>query len=98
MVRAEGGGYDNDDPPSALLAACEPAPTPPIPAADEEAAAADHLARLQRPSKTRRKEASHELQALGAALVELSDERLAGLGLSEPLLDADPGVSADSQP
>jgi len=56
--------------------------------ADEDAAAADNLARLQRPSKTRRKEASHELQSLGAALVELSDERLAGLSLNEPLLDA----------
>jgi ribosome-associated protein len=56
--------------------------------ADEDAAAADNLARLQRPSKTRRKEASHDLQLLGAALVELSDERLAGLGLTEPLLDA----------
>ena len=63
-------------------------PDLPDPAADQDAAAADHLARLQRPSKTRRKEASHELQALGEALVEFSDERLAGLGLSEPLLDA----------
>jgi len=63
-------------------------PDLPDPAADEEASAADHLARLQRPSKTRRKEASHELQSLGEALVELSDERLAGLGLTEPLLDA----------
>ena len=63
-------------------------PDLPDPAADEEPAAADPLARLQRPSKTRRKEASHELQLLGAALVEFSDERLAGLGLNEPLLDA----------
>jgi len=62
-------------------------PDPPAPSADDTAAA-DHLARLQRPSKTRRKVASHELQALGAALVELPDERLAGLGLGEPLLDA----------
>ena len=63
-------------------------PDLPDSAADEDAAAADSLARLQRPSKTRRKEASHDLQSLGAALVELSDERLAGLGLTEPLLDA----------
>ena len=62
-------------------------PDPTAPSA-EEIAAADNLARLQRPSKTRRKEASHELQGLGASLVELSDERLAGLGLAEPLLDA----------
>ena len=52
------------------------------------AADAEPLARAQRPSKTRLKEASHELQSLGAALVELADERLAGLGLPEPLLDA----------
>ena len=64
-------------------------PLPALPdRAVEEAAAQENLARLQRPSKTRRKEASHELQALGASLVELSDDRLAGLGLAEPLLDA----------
>ncbi len=55
------------------------------PAGDAEP---DGLARLQRPSKTRLKEASHELQSLGAALIELSDERLQGLGLPESLLDA----------
>jgi ribosome-associated protein len=53
-----------------------------------DAAADENLGRLQRPSKTRRKEASHEFQSLGAALVDLYDERLAGLGLAEPLLDA----------
>ena len=63
-------------------------PDLPDPDAAEDAAAAESLARLQRPSKTRRKEESHELQALGAALLELSDERLASLGLAEPLLDA----------
>ena len=41
-----------------------------------------------RPSKTRRKAASHDLQSLGEALVEMSDDHLAGLGLSEPLFDA----------
>jgi len=41
-----------------------------------------------RPSKTRRKFASHELQSLGEALLELGDDRLATLGLDEPLLDA----------
>ena len=41
-----------------------------------------------RPSKTRRKIASHDLQALGEALLELGDERLATLGLDESLLDA----------
>jgi ribosome-associated protein len=48
----------------------------------------DALARLQRPSKTRLKAASHELQSLGAALAELPDDRLDGLNLPEPLLDA----------
>jgi len=42
----------------------------------------------ERPSKTRRKIASHELQSLGEALLELGDDRLASLGLGEPLLDA----------
>ena len=41
-----------------------------------------------RPSKTRLKQDSHELQDLGEALVELPEYRLAGLALSEPLLDA----------
>ncbi len=41
-----------------------------------------------RPSKTRLKHDSHELQDLGVALVELPDNRLDGLALSEPLLDA----------
>jgi ribosome-associated protein len=43
---------------------------------------------FERPSKTRRKAASHDLQALGAALLEMSDEHVAGLGLEEPLVDA----------
>ena len=42
----------------------------------------------ERPSKTRLKQASHELQALGVALVELSDERLAKVSMPERLLDA----------
>lgn len=40
------------------------------------------------PSKTQRKEASHELQRLGAELVALSDERLAAIELPEALRDA----------
>ena len=71
----------------AFVPAVRPLPDPPDRTA-EQAAAQENLARLQRPSKTRRKEASHELQSLGADLLELSDERLAGLGLAEPLLDA----------
>ena len=42
----------------------------------------------ERPSKTRRKIASHELQSLGESLLEFGDDHLATLGLDEPLLDA----------
>lgn len=44
--------------------------------------------RLLRPSKTRLKQASHEAQALGVALLDFADERLLALGLAEPLVDA----------
>ncbi len=44
--------------------------------------------RIMRPSKTRRKQASHDLQALGVALVELSEERLRNLEMPESLFDA----------
>jgi len=40
------------------------------------------------PSKTRRKQAMHDLQDLGEALVALEPSRLAGLGLPERLVDA----------
>ncbi len=43
---------------------------------------------MDRPSKTRLKQASHELQELGEALVAFPDHRLEPLGLGEPLLDA----------
>ncbi|CAN5257768.1 hypothetical protein BH11PSE9_BH11PSE9_08900 [soil metagenome] len=46
------------------------------------------LSALMRPSKTRMKQVSHELQALGEAVVALPDDRIAGLPISEPLLDA----------
>jgi len=39
-------------------------------------------------SKTRRKQEMHELQALGAALVELAESRLSALGLDADLLQA----------
>lgn len=42
----------------------------------------------QRPSKTRRKEAMHELQDLGAALVELSTGQLKRIDLPEEILEA----------
>lgn len=41
-----------------------------------------------RPSKTRRKQASHELQELGEAVVALPDARIDALTVSETLLDA----------
>lgn len=43
---------------------------------------------MERPSKTRLKQASHELQDLGAAVVALPDDRLDGLAIAEQLLDA----------
>ncbi len=45
-------------------------------------------ARMLRPSKTRMKQQSHDLQALGVALLDFPAERLLALGLSEPLVDA----------
>ena len=42
----------------------------------------------ERPSKTRRKKISHDLQDLGEAAVALPDARLVGLAVSEVLLDA----------
>jgi ribosome-associated protein len=44
--------------------------------------------RRERPSKTRLKQASHELQDLGEALVELPDDRLDALAIPDVLLDA----------
>jgi ribosome-associated protein len=41
-----------------------------------------------RPSKTRRKKESHDLQALGEAAVALPDSRLDGVAVDEALLDA----------
>lgn len=41
-----------------------------------------------RPSKTKLKQVSHELQDLGEAVVALPDKRLDGLPISETLLDA----------
>jgi ribosome-associated protein len=53
-----------------------PAPVP----EDDEAA--------DRPSKTRRKQASHDLQDLGVELAAMSDERVAALPIDERLRDA----------
>ncbi|MBX3605990.1 MAG: DUF615 domain-containing protein [Piscinibacter sp.] len=43
---------------------------------------------VDRPSKTQRKKASHELQDLGEALVALPEDRVAALPLPEALADA----------
>jgi len=43
---------------------------------------------IERPSKTQLKKASHDLQDLGEALVELPDHRLAELEIDESLVDA----------
>jgi ribosome-associated protein len=51
-------------------------------------AAADTLATLLRPSKTRRKHDSHALQELGLALTELPESRLETLPMAESLRDA----------
>jgi ribosome-associated protein len=40
------------------------------------------------PSKTRRKQQMHDLQALGSELVELNEQQLAAIDLPERLLDA----------
>jgi ribosome-associated protein len=59
----------------------------PSPASDADLSAPAEPSR-ERPSKTRRKQASHDLQSLGEALLELPDDHVAALGLDEPLLDA----------
>jgi ribosome-associated protein len=62
-------------------------PDLPAPAPERNNSARDRPA-IERPSKTRRKAESHDLQALGAALLDMNDEHLTALGLDEPLLDA----------
>ena len=60
---------------------------PDVPTA-EAAAPAPVATYHERPSKTRRKQESHDLQALGEALLDLPDDHLATLGLGESLVDA----------
>jgi ribosome-associated protein len=59
-----------------------------MPTPDAEPAPAPVFSFDDKPSKTRQKQASHELQDLGEAAVALPDARLAGLGVAEILLDA----------
>ena len=62
---------------------------PIVPGAPSESSPSHEPAPVrERPSKTRRKQASHDLQALGQALLELPDAHVATLGLSESLVDA----------
>jgi ribosome-associated protein len=71
-------GYDNDDPLHTL-----PMRAPDL--ADDPASPDETW---DRPSKTQRKKASHELQDLGEALVALPDDRLDALPIPETLRDA----------
>ena len=59
-----------------------------MPTPDDEPAPAPVFSFDDKPSKTRQKQASHELQDLGEAAVALPDARLDGLGVAEILLDA----------
>ena len=64
-------------------------PSDPDASALTDRPAASHGGGLrERPSKTRRKQESHDLQSLGEALIELPDDHLATLGLGESLVDA----------
>jgi ribosome-associated protein len=62
--------------------------TPDDDATDGAIDGATDAAAGDRPSKTRQKQASHDLQALGEAAAALPDGRLEQLGLAERLLDA----------
>ena len=53
-----------------------------------EPLAFDEDGALTRPSRTRLKQQSQDLQALGVAVTELSSERLAQIDMPEPLRDA----------
>ena len=72
---------------SAPIVLMHPLPEPDVvdPADDPQPHARGEV---QRPSKTRLKQASHALQALGEAAVDLPQDRLDDLGIAEQLLDA----------
>jgi ribosome-associated protein len=76
---------DYDTQPSRTTLSMPLMPIASEPSADDEAAPQLFT---ERPSKTRLKQASHELQELGEAVVALPDDRLDGLAISESLLDA----------
>lgn len=58
------------------------------PAETSPAGAAPRYSFDERPSKTRLKQESHDLQALGEAVVALPDARIEALAIAEQLLDA----------
>ena len=65
--------------------------SPPIPTSDADAdvpVPAPVYSFDDKPSKTRLKQTSHELQELGEAVVALPDGRFDGLAIAEELLDA----------
>ena len=64
------------------------APRPPLDDAPADAPPPPSYSFDERPSKTRLKHASHELQDLGEAVVALPDARIEGLAIAENLLDA----------
>jgi ribosome-associated protein len=83
--------YDTDAPQIQAF----PIPSPsmsaaanPLPDADEPVEPPIGGSMFNRPSKTRLKQESHELQDLGEIVVALPDDRLNGLDVSEELLDA----------
>jgi ribosome-associated protein len=63
---------------------CHPMPFPHDPAPEHDQDDPGY----ERPSKTRLKKESHDLQHLGEQLAALSDNQLAGLDLDEPVRDA----------
>ncbi len=65
-----------------------PCPSYSEPMNEQELPPPDAALPTERPSKTQRKKASHDLQKLGLALAELSDVRLQALPLDDSLRDA----------
>ena len=65
-----------------------PDPRQPDQEPEEDGPAAPVYSFDERPSKTRMKQVSHELQDLGEAVVALPDSRIEGLQIAEVLLDA----------
>ena len=83
--------YHTEPPDPSTPAPMPSAPRPPLDDAPADAAPpreAPVYSFDERPSKTRLKQESHELQDLGEAVVALPDARIDGLAIAENLLDA----------